>query len=430
LGITIDGANASDFSVTASPTAPVSGPTGSTTFTVTFTPAARGTSTAALHIASNDADESPFDIALTGSGLAPDIVVEQPAGTNLVDGSDSVAFGSVRVGESSARTFAIRNIGDADLTGLGITIDGANASDFSVTSNPTSPVSGPTGSTNFTVTFAPTEISTRTAVLHISSNDPDENPFDLTLAGLAFLAPEITVEQPAGAGLADGTASVLFGNVALGSNAARTFIIRNVGNADLTGLDITISGAHASDFNVTTTPFAPVSGPTGSTAIVVTFTPAAAGTRTAVLQIASNDADENPFDVSLTGGLSAGDVWRQAYFGSPDATGDAADLADPDLDGLPNIMEFGTAQSPTQFSTSPVSVTLTPGFLEFTYSRSKAALAEIQFTVESSDSLDGSWSTVRVNESIISDDGAVQQVKLTIPQSPNGQLFMRLRVAK
>jgi len=44
-------------------------PGGSTTFSVTFTPATGGARPAALHIASNSADESPFDIALAGTGL-------------------------------------------------------------------------------------------------------------------------------------------------------------------------------------------------------------------------------------------------------------------------------------------------------------------------------------------------------------------------
>jgi hypothetical protein len=44
-------------------------PNTSTTFTVTSAPSAAGSRTAAIHIASNDADENPFDITLAGSGL-------------------------------------------------------------------------------------------------------------------------------------------------------------------------------------------------------------------------------------------------------------------------------------------------------------------------------------------------------------------------
>ena len=48
----------------------MSGPNGTTTFTLRFAPATAGAKTAALHIASNDADENPFDIALTGQALS------------------------------------------------------------------------------------------------------------------------------------------------------------------------------------------------------------------------------------------------------------------------------------------------------------------------------------------------------------------------
>jgi hypothetical protein len=115
----------------------------------------------------------------------PEIAVEQPAGTGLVDGTGSRSFGSVAVGANRSLTFTIRNTGTSDLTGLGITIDGAaaDAAMFSVTANPAKPVSFPSGSTTFTVRFTPTATGSKTAVLHIASNDLDESSFDITLTG-------------------------------------------------------------------------------------------------------------------------------------------------------------------------------------------------------------------------------------------------------
>ena len=73
LTITKDGTNAADFTVTTSPTTPVS-PGGSTTFTVQFAPSAVGaqtlTETAAIHIANNVPGMSPYDINLTGTALS------------------------------------------------------------------------------------------------------------------------------------------------------------------------------------------------------------------------------------------------------------------------------------------------------------------------------------------------------------------------
>ncbi|MCX6854620.1 MAG: choice-of-anchor D domain-containing protein, partial [Verrucomicrobia bacterium] len=118
----------------------------------------------------------------TGFAPAPEIAVEQPAGINIVDGSTK-DFGSLLLGNSSSLTFTVKNTGNADLTDLTITKDGANAADFTVTASPTAPVTGPSGSTTFAVRFAPGAAGARTAAIHIANNDSDENPFDITLIG-------------------------------------------------------------------------------------------------------------------------------------------------------------------------------------------------------------------------------------------------------
>lgn len=112
-----------------------------------------------------------------------DIALEQPAGTGLADGASSIDFGHVLLGSSSAaKTFTITNSGTADLTGLTITTDGSNPGDFSVGA-PGETTLTPGANTTFTATFTPTALHGRGAVLHIASNDFDENPFDITLSG-------------------------------------------------------------------------------------------------------------------------------------------------------------------------------------------------------------------------------------------------------
>ena len=111
-----------------------------------------------------------------------EIAVEQPVGVDIADGG-SKGFGSVMVGNNTSLVFTIKNTGNADLTGLGITIDGVDASLFSITTSPVAPVSGPAGSTTFTVRFAPLTSGLKTAALHIANNDSNENPFDITITG-------------------------------------------------------------------------------------------------------------------------------------------------------------------------------------------------------------------------------------------------------
>jgi len=112
----------------------------------------------------------------------PEIVVEQPAGTDLIDASSSVNFGKVFPGGTVQLTFVIRNTGNGDLLGLSMTIDGMHLGDFSVAANPAAVVPAG-GSKAFAIRFVPRGTGARTATLHIASNDADESPFDITLTG-------------------------------------------------------------------------------------------------------------------------------------------------------------------------------------------------------------------------------------------------------
>lgn len=113
--------------------------------------------------------------------------------------------------------------------------------------------------------------------------------------------PEISVQQPVGQELRDGAATKNFGTVPVGKSSNEvTFKIRNVGTATLSKLAIAKTGSTKGDFTVS--PLSKNSlAPGASLTFKVTFKPKAKGTRTATLQIASNDGNENPFDIKLTG---------------------------------------------------------------------------------------------------------------------------------
>ncbi len=115
--------------------------------------------------------------------------------------------------------------------------------------------------------------------------------------------PEIAVEQqPAGTNLIGGSANIGFGSVNIGSPSSPiTFTVKNLGTATLTLTNpITKTGTHAEDFIVSDLGSTSVLA-NGSTTFSVTFSPSANGTRSAAIRIVSNDADENPFDISLNG---------------------------------------------------------------------------------------------------------------------------------
>jgi hypothetical protein len=82
----------------------------------------------------------------------------------------------------------------------------------------------------------------------------------------------------------------------------RTFTITNTGagTLNLTGtprVQLTGSG----DFTVISQPNATVAGGGGTTTFQIQFTPSSVGLKMALIQIASNDGDENPYDFTVQG---------------------------------------------------------------------------------------------------------------------------------
>ena len=264
-----------------------------------------------LPIASNDANENPFDIALTGTGVSlpppavPEIVVELPAGTGLTDGSGSIAFGGVNTGASAALTFTIKNTGTADLSGLTVTRNGTHEADFALGGLGASTLAAG-ASTTFEITFSPGAVGARTAAISIASNDANENPFDIALTGTGkpSPAPEIVVRQGKGPrkNLKDGKSMRNLGTVTVGkSGKAMTFRVKNLGERNLKNLKVLVRGKHGKDFKVVKKPSRKSLKPGAFMTFKIMFKPLDTGFRKADLRIKSNDANENPFNVKLSG---------------------------------------------------------------------------------------------------------------------------------
>ncbi len=113
--------------------------------------------------------------------------------------------------------------------------------------------------------------------------------------------PEIVVEQPSGQNLRDGRAKRGFGTVPVGKKSKSKIItIRNVGTGPLRGLFVTRAGRNPNDFIVG--PLFSSKLKSGGTVIFkVQFKPEAKGTRNAIIRIRSNDANEDPFDIMVSG---------------------------------------------------------------------------------------------------------------------------------
>lgn len=125
-------------------------------------------------------------LAVYGDAAMPDIAVQGPDHEELESPWDLVDFGDQDWPASGpAHIFTIRNLGGAALTGLTITVHGANAGDLAVDGLGAS-VLQPGQSLTFSVVFTPLGAGNRIAQLSIASNDADESPFVIHLVGVGL----------------------------------------------------------------------------------------------------------------------------------------------------------------------------------------------------------------------------------------------------
>ncbi|EIP99995.1 CBM6-containing protein,putative carbohydrate-binding protein [Opitutaceae bacterium TAV1] len=128
-------------------------------------------------------------------------------------------------------------------------------------------------------------------------------------------------------------------------------------------------------------------------------------------------------------------AWRLQWFGTREDADDAANLAAPAKDGIANLLKLATGDGtadPRVPGTEPGEIALDePGeFLEFTWSRNKAAFADgVVFTVTWSDTLaPESWSAAGVVVTRVEDQGATERVTIAIPRGEGDRRFARLEV--
>lgn len=119
-------------------------------------------------------------------------------------------------------------------------------------------------------------------------------------------APEIAMQGPGNVELMSGDAAD-FGPVAMGQEGGGTlsFTILNTGITGLPITGITVTGGQASDFIVSRTGVPGTITADNDATFTVTLNPSAPGIRSTTLRIDNGDANENPFNILLSGtGLS------------------------------------------------------------------------------------------------------------------------------
>lgn len=308
--VNVTGTDAAMFNITQ-PTANSIAAGANILFVVTFNPTSTGTKTATISITNNDSDESSYVINLTGTSNAPVPAPEIDIQENNVSYAvnSTYNFGSVTESTESKRTFKISNLGTSILNLTGspvIAISGTDIGMFSITQpNVTSLNAGE--SIEFTVSFVPNSLGSKTATIQIANDDSNESTYVINLTGTGSApAPEIDVREN-GVSYASGS-TYNFGDVGIGGQGGvtKTFTIDNTGSvmlhlAGLSGNKVELSGVDASNFIISQELVFSEVSPQTSVSFTVTFSPETEGTKVAKIVITSDDSDEGTYSIFLQG---------------------------------------------------------------------------------------------------------------------------------
>ncbi|HSY90093.1 MAG TPA: choice-of-anchor D domain-containing protein [Candidatus Binatus sp.] len=249
---------------------------------VYLTPTVTTTDNATLTITSN-ATVGSQTITVTGSGAtaAPTMQVS-PSG---------LAFSSQVVSTTSAIQFVqVTNNSASTVTGITIATTGTNAADFTISSNSCTATLAATSACGFYVAFKPSAAVANTAAVTITDS-----------AGTQTVA-------LAGYGVASTSSALLLQSVLqfpkqtvgfTSPNQSATF--ENTGDSPLTISSVSLGGTNPGDFNMSACSTASPLAAFSSCNVNVTFTPTAAGARTATVTITYTGAAGSPAVITLSG---------------------------------------------------------------------------------------------------------------------------------
>ncbi len=199
---------------------------------------------------------------------------------------------------------------------------------------------------------------------------------------------------------ATGTLSVINNAPTISDIAAQTIAV----NAATTALPFTIGDLETAASSLMLTKASSNSTLVPATGIVfggsaanrsVTITPAPNQLGSSTITVTVSDGTltaSDTFLVTVTG--TALETWRFAYFGTTANTGNAADLADLERDGVVNLLEYALGGNPNIASAAPLPRgTTVGGRLAITFIRTLAN-TDIAMTVQGGDTPAGPWTNL------------------------------------
>ena len=296
-----------DFTIGQTPVLPiVIAPSDAVLIEVVYQPSAPGFVTATLDIQSDAANAPTATVSLSGTG-------QEAAVAQIAVEPASFVFGEVEIGSRQSQIVTINNVGTVNLTVSDVSVTGA---DFVLGAIPPNlpVVILPNASAQVEIVFQPTVEGLSSGSLSITSDAADTPLVSIDLSGTGTAVPVAQAAvQPT---------ALAFGAVEIGSLQSQSVTISNVGTADLTVSDVSVTGA---DFALGTAPVLPVViVPNASVPVEVVYQPTAPVASTGTLIIQSDAADTPLVSVDLSG------------------TGQAVALAQ--IDVQPTALAFGEVQ--------------------------------------------------------------------------------------
>lgn len=267
LSIAITGANASSFKHSAPASRTVPGGGGTFTIPIQFCPVDIGANTASLEVATDFKPGHVVKVPLTGESTGPKVVADPT----------SIDFGSVYIKTTSTtKQIQITNVGDQDLVfGKSILTPAAGA--FKVTGLPSEGKILKKGDPAIVldVVAGPMTATQQTGEISIIVNDQIK-------MGNLRIPLSVTGVQ---ADLKVDPMTMTFPLTIIGlTSQQQTVTVTNSGTAELTGLDLSVSGTASTDFLVSGDRTVKI--PAGGKAeFKVAFKPTGNGTRSAILVV-------------------------------------------------------------------------------------------------------------------------------------------------
>ena len=120
--------------------------------------------------------------------------------------------------------------------------------------------------------------------------------------------------------------------------------------------------------------------------------------------------------------------WLGTYFGA-NTTNPliAGDTASPAGDGIPNLMKYALGLNPYLSGATGLPIlSTTNGYLMLTYSKVKSATDITYQPIWSIDLLN--WSGTGITQSVLFDNGTIQQIQAQVPDTNDKRMFIKLQV--